>query len=244
MSIIVHASIDENLKAKGGVAGDQTGKEVCFRTWYLKNWQYVIRPKSPKLAEKAVDIASSLALNPNVGYNQAKRNTLYNELKKNNYDTSSISKCETDCSAFMTACYVAAGVKALEYTDNSPTTSTMVKAFRSTGQFEILTSAEYLRIDAKLKPGDVLVQPGHHTVMVTSVTNPYKEPTKVMKKGSKGNNVKWLQWHLVRLGYLDWDEVDGEFGKKTHRSVCSLQAAKGITIDGEVAKETIGVLKK
>ncbi len=120
----------------------------------------------------------------------------------------------------------------------------MVKAFRSTGQFEILTSAEYLRIDAKLKPGDVLVQPGHHTVMVTSVTNPYKEPTKVMKKGSKGNNVKWLQWHLVRLGYLDWDEVDGEFGKKTHRAVCSLQAAKSITIDGEVGKETNGVLKK
>lgn len=244
MSTICHASIDENKNIKGGLAGDQTGREVCMRDWYLKNWQYVLRPKSTKVANKAVDIAIAIALNPNVGYNQAKRNTLYKELKEHNFKIDEIGRCETDCSAFMTVCYIAAGIKGLEYETNAPTTSTMVKAFRSTGQFEVLSSAEFLRIDAKLKPGDVLVQPGHHTVMVTDVSNPYKEPSSVLVKGAKGNGVKWIQWHLVRLGYLNWNEVDGEYGKKTHRAVCNIQAANKLFIDGEVEKNTIAALKK
>lgn len=244
MSIIAHASIDENKNIKGGIPGDQTGKEVCTRSWYLKNWQYVIRPKSAKIAAKAVAIATAVTLNPDVGYNQARRNTLYKELKTHGYDVAAIGKCDTDCSAFMTVCYIAAGVSKLEYETNAPTTSTMVKAFRNTGQFEILSGAEYLRIDARLKPGDVLVQPGHHTVMVVEVSNPYKEPSSILVKGSKGNAVKWLQWQLVRWGYLDWDEVDGDFGKKTHRAVCSLQATKALQIDGEVGPKTIAALKK
>lgn len=244
MSTIVHASIDENKNIKGGLAGDQTGREVCIRDWYLKNWQYVIRPMSEKIANKAVDIAISIALNPNVGYNQAKRNTLYKELKNHDYMVDAIGKCETDCSAFMTVCYIAAGVSGLEYETNAPITSTMVKAFRSTGQFEILSSAEYLRIDAKLRPGDVLVQPGHHTVMVTDVSNPYKEPSSVLTKGAKGNGVKWIQWHLVRLSYLSWNEVDGDFGKKTHRAVCNFQGDKKLLIDGEAGRNTIAALMK
>ena len=243
-TIICHASSDENLKIKGGTPGDQTGKEVCTRTWYQKNWQYVIRPKSEKIAYKAVQAALAIAMNPNVGYNQARRNSLYKELKSHNFDLASIGECDTDCSAFMTVCYIVAGIKSLEYTDNAPTTSTMVKNFRNTGQFEILTSPEYLRIDAKLHAGDILVQPGHHTVMVTSVSNPYREPSTILYKGSKGNNVKWIQWHLVRLKYLNWDEVDGVFGKKTHRAVCSFQAAKALEIDGEVGAKTIAELKK
>lgn len=244
MSTIVHASIDENQKAKGGKTGDQTGKEVCIRNWYLKNWQYVLRPRSAKIATAAVKVALNIAMNPNVGYNQAKRNSLHDQLKEHGYDPSKIDKCDTDCSAFMTACYIAAGIKDLEYSGNAPTTSTMVKVFRSTGQFDILTTADYLRIDAKLRPGDVLVQPGHHTVMITDVTNPYKEPISKIVRGSKGSYVKWIQWHLIRIGFLDWNEVDGDFGKKTHRAVCSLQAARSLTINGEVDLKTIDALKK
>lgn len=244
MSTICHASIDENKNIKGGLAGDQTGKEVCTRNWYLKNWQYVIRPRSEKIAQRAVKIALDIANNPNVGYNQARRNTLYTELKEHGYNSLAIGKCDTDCSAFMTVCYIAAGIKSLEYVDNAPTTSTMVRAFRNTGQFDVLNTPEYLRIDAKLKPGDILVQPGHHTAMITSVTNPYKEPVALLNKGVKGNIVKWLQWHLVRQGYLEWNEVDGEFGKRTHRAVCSFQAAKALDIDGVVGSKTVTELKK
>ena len=38
------ARIDENGKAHGGAAGDQTGKEVSTQNWYSRNWR-VFRAK-------------------------------------------------------------------------------------------------------------------------------------------------------------------------------------------------------
>lgn len=40
---IVHASINENGGVTGGQSGDQTGKEICTRSYYNKPWQYVLR---------------------------------------------------------------------------------------------------------------------------------------------------------------------------------------------------------
>ncbi len=40
---IAHASINENGKAIGGQAGDQTGKEICIRSYYNKPWDCVLR---------------------------------------------------------------------------------------------------------------------------------------------------------------------------------------------------------
>lgn len=41
--LIVHASINENGKTKGGKTGDQTGKEICTRKYYNKPWGCVLR---------------------------------------------------------------------------------------------------------------------------------------------------------------------------------------------------------
>ena len=43
---IVHASINENGEITGGQTGDQTGKEICTRSYYNKPWTYVLRYKS------------------------------------------------------------------------------------------------------------------------------------------------------------------------------------------------------
>ena len=42
---IVHASINENGKAAGGKTGDQTGREICVRSYYKysKGWDKVLR---------------------------------------------------------------------------------------------------------------------------------------------------------------------------------------------------------
>lgn len=42
---IVHASINEKGTVKGGHVGDQTGKEICTRTYYNKPWNSVLRYK-------------------------------------------------------------------------------------------------------------------------------------------------------------------------------------------------------
>ncbi|AEY64858.1 peptidoglycan-binding protein [Clostridium sp. BNL1100] len=40
---IVHASINENGTVTGGQAGDQTGKEICIRSYYNKPWDCILR---------------------------------------------------------------------------------------------------------------------------------------------------------------------------------------------------------
>lgn len=40
---IVHASINENGKTTGGQPGDQTGKEICIRSYYNYPWDVVLR---------------------------------------------------------------------------------------------------------------------------------------------------------------------------------------------------------
>ena len=40
---IVHASINENGGTTGGKSGDQSGKEICTRSYYNKPWNYVLR---------------------------------------------------------------------------------------------------------------------------------------------------------------------------------------------------------
>lgn len=40
---IVHASINENGEVKNGKPGDQTGKEICTRSYYNKPWDCVLR---------------------------------------------------------------------------------------------------------------------------------------------------------------------------------------------------------
>lgn len=71
----------------------------------------------------------------------------------------------------------------------------------------------------------------------TSNVNPYKQPKSgVLKKGSKGVSVKWLQWELNRRGAkLD---VDGFFGDKTDAALRSFQKAAKITVDGKCGVQT------
>ena len=108
---IGHASIDENGKARGGAAGDQTGREVCTRDWYSKNWNKVIRAKNSKIAEKIAKAMEAACANNNIGYDQNQRTTLFVQAQAKKWDISKITtKCETDCSALVAVCVNAAGV--------------------------------------------------------------------------------------------------------------------------------------
>lgn len=168
---ICHASISENNNAgRDGkaMAGDQTGRELCTREWYAKGWDVMLRHPNETIAYKSANVAQLIADSNLCGYDQTQRNTLYNALKRFNYNVSdylkSNEKTETDCSAFVTACYICAGVKTLEYTNNAPTTSTMERVFKNAG-FEVFKQSRYLNSDEYLKKGDVLVKAGSHTVI-------------------------------------------------------------------------------
>ena len=165
---IGHASIDENGKAHSGAAGDQTKKEVCVRSWYNKNWDYIIRPKNAKVAEKMATYMEQSCANDNIGYDQWQRLTLYNKVKANGYNFKTVGKCETDCSALVCTIAIACGVPAKDLTlsnGNLLTTRYFVNGFKKSGMFEILTDKKYLTGPDYLKRGDILLCSTAHTAI-------------------------------------------------------------------------------
>ena len=55
---IVHASKNENGKAKGGKTGDQTGKEICTRSFYTPSygWKYHLRYEGDNTVEETKEL--------------------------------------------------------------------------------------------------------------------------------------------------------------------------------------------
>ena len=223
---IGHASIDENKNIKGGASGDQTGGEVCTRTWYNKPWDFVLRPKSATLAEKSAKACEAACANKNIGYDQNQRNTLHTQAMKVDFDLSKITEpCECDCSSLMHVCALAGGAN-ITYGSNGAATINMKSRFTVNGEYEVLTDSKYLTSDKHLKRGDILAKEGSHTVMVledgsgvskmetTTEGNEFDMPT--IKKGSKGKAVK--VWQAI----IDV-EIDGDFGSKTKAATIEFQ---------------------
>ena len=70
--------------------------------------------------------------------------------------------------------------------------------------------------------------------------NPYQLTASVMRSGSRGESVKWLQWELDSKGYPL--NVDGIYGPKTEAAVRQFQM--DVFVDGVVGPDTLGKLKK
>lgn len=51
---LVHASINELGKIVGGLSGDQTGKEICVRSYYNHPWNSVLRYVEPVTPQEDV----------------------------------------------------------------------------------------------------------------------------------------------------------------------------------------------
>lgn len=71
--------------------------------------------------------------------------------------------------------------------------------------------------------------------------NPYREPQVLLRKGSKGESVMWLQFELNEAGY--GLTIDGIFGDKTLAALLTFQQSCKIEVDGIVGQETRKCLK-
>lgn len=171
MVTIAHASKDENNGIKGGKAGDQTGKEVCERSWYSRPWNCVIRFHDPDMREKVAIAMENAAKNEYIGYDQNQRNGLLNAVRKLDYDPRFVtSPTETDCSALVTVACIHAGIAedALVKGGNCATTSTLKPRLKATGEVTVFTSKDYTRDTDKLLRGDILLAEGSHVAVVVS----------------------------------------------------------------------------
>lgn len=101
-------------------------------------------------------------------------------------------------------------------------------------------------VDMNLWYGDIVKVPE------TVKENPYKPPERLLilkPIRMRGNDVKWLQYHLIRLGFLSAknskgnSNIDGIYGPDTNKAVQAAQSHYGIVVDGIVGAVTVYVLR-
>lgn len=248
------ARIDENGKAHGGKAGDQTGKEVSTQNWYLnsKGWR-VYRAKNPAVAEKIAQCMERACANKAIGYDQYQRNTLYKEAEKFGFDTAKVTTpVETDCSALVRVCCAFAGILGLPdgfRTGNMPTN------LAKTGAFTEMTGSKYQEQSTYLGRGDILVtKTSGHTVVVLSNGSKYEGSIqsveyalgdRTIKYGCEGQDVKLMQEMLLKLGYdLGSWGCDGDFGDCTDLALRAFQKDAGMGVNGKCDVKTLAALGK
>ena len=236
------ARIDENGRAHGGKAGNQTGKELSVQNWYRhsKGWR-VLRCMDSSKAEKIAAAMEAACRNRNIGYDQYERLTLYNLAKAVGFDPARVEKpCETDCSALVRVCLAFAGIA----TENFRT-PTQAKAMLATGQFVELTDKKYTDSSEYLRRGDVLItRTQGHTVVVLSNGEKASETElslgeRLLKKGMSGSDVRELQQDLLKLDYaLPKYGEDGDYGAETVEAVKAFQKKSGLDADGVYGSNT------
>ncbi len=66
-------------------------------------------------------------------------------------------------------------------------------------------------------------------------------PTRTLRYGDSGEDVKLLQQRLIELNYLT-GTADGDFGSKTRTAVRAFQANNGLSVDGVAGTKTYAIL--
>lgn len=83
--------------------------------------------------------------------------------------------------------------------------------------------------------------------------NPFAEPKRVLRKGDKGEDVKWLQFELIKLGFLDLVtkngtcNIDGSYGARTEEAVKAFQMTyftDDSEWDGKFGSRSLEMLRK
>lgn len=152
---IANAVSNENGTSKGGVAGDQTGKEIRLQNWYKRfgGWDTYLEPLDGMIAHRAGKIAKIIAENDSFGYDQVHRWSGLEAYPNGCGDF--------DCSSLAISCYILGGldIPAKGYSGD------IVKRLVATGKFRAWTDSEHTDSDALAVAGGIYVATGKHVVI-------------------------------------------------------------------------------
>lgn len=213
-----------------GAKGDQTGKEVRTGAWYYFGQNVVLRFKNRNKAATAAKYMKDICDNPNVGYGQYDRLSLYYAWKAAGWNNPQKIKtaCNTDCSQLVSDCVIAVGY------DIAPTnwTGSLKAALISTGGFEVLTDAKYLTSDKYLMTGDIILNEKSHVIMALANGSGVKEPAKAPAKKKT-------------IAEIAKEVIAGKWGAGATRTA-KLKAAgyDPAKVQSEVNKQMAGKMKK
>lgn len=161
--------------------------EVVIGPGYIKwssKWTYIMRYNGGiDMCRKAAEIGGKLASSTLVGYAWDNRATLYNELKKNNWDVDKFLNSgvmvDTDCSAFAYTVWCCL-IPELRIGNNGiswiPSSKNTDDTFLKSGQFSKITNPDVLENPKTWRIGDVLRKDGHvASIFCTETDSPNGE---------------------------------------------------------------------
>lgn len=241
------ARIDENGKATGGKAGDQTGKEVSEQDFYMhtKGW-LCFRPKSVSVANALALAMHEACENNNIGYDQSNRQIM-TMLKKYGSMDKIKEKTETDCSNLVRGCiYQATGIDVGNFN-----TSTEPAALRKSGLFDEVE----IKSEKDVYNGDVLVTKtkGHTVIAVSGRPRSGKTYTGEwpklpargwFKSGDVSSEICKLKKFLNWFGDYGLTETNKNYLSKTVAAVRDFQGDVGEKVDGEFGSKSLAAAKK
>lgn len=104
---------------------------------------------------------------------------------------------------------------------------------------KFLRSENLIVRDERMRPPGQKVWSGAHLhIEIPSNKKSSIVKETVLKFGSQGEAVKTLQNRLIKLGFLNPQDIDGDFGLVTKSAVVDFQKLYGIAADGQVGTET------
>lgn len=253
------ASIDERGRISGGKAGNQTGRELRIRNYYVhsKGWR-VLRCIHPEMRPLIAAAMKAAVNNRNIGYDQNQRNTLYRQVQNAGFDPAkATTPCETDCSALVRVAVLYALRKCGNGTSIADFyTANEASILLKSGLFTEMEGTRYTRRSDYLCAGDILVTrtKGHTEVVLNNgsradttagTEHKYALGERLLKNGSEGADVKELQSLLIQLGYDcgKWG-ADGDYGDATEMAVEQFQRHWDLDADGEYGVNTHEMLMK
>lgn len=127
-------------------------------------------------------------------------------------------------------------------TGRTPTEAAKFAQLIGFGGIEVNRDTNYLHVDTRTKKYFWVHQGGKDITQGSfggSCT--FTMPTATLRRGSTGNAVRWLQFHLAAWGFSI--SVDGSFGAKTEQAVKDFQRLVGLDVDGHAGTLTKNKLR-
>ncbi|MEG1523822.1 MAG: SH3 domain-containing protein [Clostridia bacterium] len=186
---IGHACQDENGKARGGMPGDQTGRETRIQDWYDRGggWGAYIECKDDALGNKFASFMEQICKDDSFGYDQDDRKTGYQAIIAAG-SIEAAENSEFDCSSLVYACILLSGI-------NVPLGSThsMEKTLLATGMFVAYHDAAHLKTCDYAKRGGIYLKAGKHVAMALNdgpKAGQSASPSSVSTGSSESNSSK------------------------------------------------------
>lgn len=166
--LIAQASCDERGKYMGGQAGNQSGTELNFRSYYNdpNNKWITLRFKDAAKANREAKEVTAAVNNPRFGYDQSQRNDGMFATERAGWSMAAVKEdTELDCTTLGSTASICAGASKdiLFAGNNLPYSGNFVSKMMKTGLFDNMGTLP----ESDLCTGDILIRDGHCVIVAS-----------------------------------------------------------------------------